>query len=100
MAYRIVSVFMSSIQLRTRDRRGRLKRLNEQSNNQAPHCLPQVPVRQTADLAGQNCELNSLYAIRRVEWRLEGGGRMAYRIVSVFMSSILVRTSDRRVQLE
>ena len=44
-------------------RRGRLKRLNEQPNNQR---LPQVPVRQTADPAGKNGELNSLYAIHRV----------------------------------
>ena len=88
MVYRIVSVFMSSIQLRTRDRRGRLKRLNDQPNNQAPHCLPQVPVRQTADPASENGELNSLYAIRRVGMEVEGGGRMTYRIVSIFMSSI------------
>ena len=48
------------------DRRGRLKRLNEQPNNQVPHCLPQVPVPQTADPADQNGELNSLYAIHKV----------------------------------
>ena len=66
MAYRIVSVFVPSIQLRTRDSRGRLMRLNEQPNNQTPRCLPQVPVPQTADPDGQKGELNSLYAIHRV----------------------------------
>ena len=75
-------------QLRTRDRRGRLKRLIEQPNNQAPHRIPHVPVPQTADSAGQNGELDSLYATHRVGRKLEGGGRMAYRIVPVFMSSI------------
>ena len=58
--------FYVSIQLRTRDRRARLKRLNEQPNNQAPYLLLQVPVRQIADPAGQNGELNSLYATHRV----------------------------------
>ena len=47
-------------------RHGRLKRLNEQPNNQAPYWLPQVPVRQTTDPAVQKGELNSLYAIHRV----------------------------------
>ena len=32
----------------------------------------------------------------RQEWRLEGGDRITYRVVCVFMSSILVGTSDRR----
>ena len=66
IAYRIVSVFMSLIQLRTRDRRGRLKRLNEQPNNQAPRLLPPVPLPQTVEPAGQNGELNSLFAKNRV----------------------------------
>ena len=47
-------------------RHGRLKRLNEQPNNQAPYRLLEVPVRQTAEPAGQNGEFNSLYAIHRV----------------------------------
>ena len=87
MAYRIVSVFMSSKWLRTRDCRGRLKRLIEQTNNQAHHWLPQVPVPQTADPTCQNGVLNSLYAIHRVgmevgRWWSDGVQN------SVFISSI------------
>ena len=64
MAYRIV--FLSSIHVRTTDRRGRLKRLNERPNNQAP-LTPASSGTQSADPASQNVEINSLYAIHNVQ---------------------------------
>ena len=88
MAYRIVSVCMSSIQLRTRDRRGGLKRLNEQPNNQAPTDSRKFPYDKPLTLSAKTVRLTHCILSTGLEWRLEGGARMAYRIVSIFVSSI------------
>ena len=88
MAYRIVSVFMFLIQLRRRDRRGRLKRLNEQSNNQVPPDSRKMRYDKPLTLPVKTVSLTHCMLSTGWEWRLVGGGRIAYGIVSIFMSSI------------
>ena len=77
MAYRIVSIFMSSIQLRTRDRLGRLKRLNELPNNQAPpkRFSVEPATRMMVDLRELNYEERLRYLdLATLETRRLGGG--------------------------